>query len=177
MFAQVIGCEDGAGALRRRYGIGAPDGRVGSVEVRRLNFHIADALLVRQPVLPGEEGRIRVSESAASRDNSQADEFRVHWAVFLNLWRGCTHRDFSCRGARTDEAARSVGKLGCPRHRGGPDRGESNEEGCGLGYRPLQRGYERLVGCFFVITEVHGLKTTWRPSTAQSQEGNDRNNV
>ena len=68
VFAKIPGRRDGGDALQGGDGVGPRNRWVRSVEIGRLNFDVADALLPSDPILAREECGIRIRERAAGRD-------------------------------------------------------------------------------------------------------------
>jgi len=87
VFTQVVSREDRSRTLHRRNSIRTPHRRVSSVQVSRLNFFIADSLLVSQPVLAGKQRGVRIREGAARRDKCQTDECLIDNVSFFHLRR------------------------------------------------------------------------------------------
>jgi hypothetical protein len=77
VLAQVISGNNGAHALDRGHSIGSSHRRVGTVQVSRLNFFVADVGLAGEPVFTREQGGVGISKCAASRYQGEAGEFEI----------------------------------------------------------------------------------------------------
>src|SRR5579863_66066 len=164
MLTQVVGRQNGTGTLRGSDGICAPDGRVSAIQVCGLDLRIANALLSGQPILPGEQGGVRVGERTATRDKSQADELSIDR---LRFWKPCRpNRDCGYYGrADRNDAAGGVWRLGRERDASQRHHGKHSEYDPLQGLCPFDRvrceGVLRSV--VFVGTVGHVLKISPDP--------------
>lgn len=77
VFAKVPGGGNGGEAFRGGDGVGARDRWVGSIEIGRLNFDIAGALFVGEPILASEECSVGIRKRTSRGNYGEAYELCV----------------------------------------------------------------------------------------------------